>query len=59
MELGSNSPHIVLPDADMDFVAQSTTMTGYSNAGQVCISTQRLIVQEEPTSLDVRAGPQG
>lgn len=47
MELGSNSPLIVLPDADMDFVAQSTTMTGYANAGQVCISTQRLIVQEE------------
>ncbi len=47
MELGSNSPLIVLPDADMDYVAQSTTMTGYANAGQVCISTQRLIVHQD------------
>jgi acyl-CoA reductase-like NAD-dependent aldehyde dehydrogenase len=43
MELGSNSPMIVLPDADMDKVAEATVATGYGNAGQVCISTQRVI----------------
>jgi glyceraldehyde-3-phosphate dehydrogenase (NADP+) len=43
MELGSNSPLIVLPDADMNKVAEATVATGYGNAGQVCISTQRLI----------------
>ncbi len=43
MELGSNSPIIVLPDADLEKVAVATAATGYSNAGQVCISTQRLI----------------
>ena len=46
MELGSNSPLIVMPDADMDKVAAATAQSGYANAGQVCISTQRVIVQE-------------
>ncbi len=43
MELGSNSPIIVMPDADLEKVAHATAATGYANAGQVCISTQRLI----------------
>lgn len=43
LELGSNSPLIVLPDADLDKVVAATVMTGYGNAGQVCISTQRLL----------------
>ena len=44
MELGSNSPLVVLPDADLDKVAQATVQSGFANAGQVCISAQRLIV---------------
>ncbi len=44
MELGSNCPLIVLPDADMDLVAQQTVASGFANAGQVCISAQRLLV---------------
>ncbi len=44
MELGSNAPLIVMPDADMDKVAAAVTSTGYANAGQVCISTQRVLV---------------
>ncbi len=44
MELGSNSPMIIMPDADLDKVAQATVVSGYSNAGQVCISTQRVLV---------------
>jgi acyl-CoA reductase-like NAD-dependent aldehyde dehydrogenase len=43
MELGSNSPLIVMPDADLAKVAEATVATGYGNAGQVCISTQRVI----------------
>jgi acyl-CoA reductase-like NAD-dependent aldehyde dehydrogenase len=46
MELGSNSPIIVMPDADLKKVAEAIAATGYSNAGQVCISTQRVIVQQ-------------
>ena len=47
MELGSNSPIIVMPDADVNKVAEAVAATGYSNAGQVCISTQRVIAQEK------------
>jgi len=43
MELGSNAPIIVMPDASVEKVAQAVAATGYSNAGQVCISTQRVI----------------
>lgn len=43
MELGSNSPLVVLPDADLQKVADAAVATGYGNAGQVCISTQRVI----------------
>ncbi len=47
MELGSNSPIIVMPDADLNKVAEATVATGYSNAGQVCISTQRVIAFDQ------------
>ena len=43
MELGSNAPVIVMPDADLDKVAAAVAATGYANAGQVCISTQRVL----------------
>ncbi len=43
MELGSNSPLIVLDDADLEKVATATVATGFANAGQVCISCQRVI----------------
>ncbi|MBI4526563.1 MAG: aldehyde dehydrogenase family protein [Deltaproteobacteria bacterium] len=43
MELGSNCPVIVMPDADLDKVATAVAATGYANAGQVCISTQRVL----------------
>ena len=46
MELGSNSPLIILPDADLNKVADSVIATGYGNAGQVCISTQRVVALE-------------
>lgn len=47
MELGSNSPLIVLDDADMEKVVRATVATGYSNAGQVCISTQRVLADRK------------
>ncbi len=44
LELGSNCPLIVLPDADIEQVAAATLTGGYVNAGQVCISVQRVLV---------------
>lgn len=46
MELGSNAPLIVMPDADLDQVAAATATTGFANAGQVCISAQRVMVND-------------
>ena len=43
MELGSNSPLIVMSDADIEKVAAATVASGFANAGQVCISTQRVL----------------
>ncbi len=47
LELGANCPLIVLPDADLDRVAAATVTGGYVNAGQVCISVQRVLVARE------------
>jgi acyl-CoA reductase-like NAD-dependent aldehyde dehydrogenase len=44
LELGANCPVVVLPDADLEQVAAATAAGGYVNAGQVCISVQRVLV---------------
>ena len=46
LELGASCPVIVLPDADIDMAASAVAAGGYINAGQVCISVQRVIVDE-------------
>ncbi|HZZ28005.1 MAG TPA: aldehyde dehydrogenase family protein [Pirellulales bacterium] len=50
MELGANCPMIVLEDSDLEAVAEAIAVTGYSNAGQTCISTQRVLAL--PTVYD-------
>jgi acyl-CoA reductase-like NAD-dependent aldehyde dehydrogenase len=43
-ELGSNGAAVVLADADVDLAAAAIGHSGYTNAGQNCVSTQRVIV---------------
>ena len=43
LELGASCPVVVLPDADIDAAAAAVAIGGYVNAGQVCISVQRVI----------------
>lgn len=43
MELGSNSPVIIMDDADLDKAASLVAASGFANAGQVCISAQRIL----------------
>jgi glyceraldehyde-3-phosphate dehydrogenase (NADP+) len=43
MELGSNSPVVVMDDADLETAATAVCGSGFSNAGQVCISAQRIL----------------
>jgi len=48
LELGNNSPNIVHADApDLDKAAELCVTRGYSNAGQACISVQRVYVHED------------
>ena len=43
LELGSSCPVVVLPDADIELAASAVAAGGFINAGQVCISVQRVI----------------
>jgi acyl-CoA reductase-like NAD-dependent aldehyde dehydrogenase len=43
LELGASCPVVVLPDADIDAAAAAVAAGGFVNAGQVCISVQRVI----------------
>jgi len=47
MELGSNSPVIIMDDTDLDKAAAAVTATGYANAGQTCISAQRVLTAKK------------
>jgi glyceraldehyde-3-phosphate dehydrogenase (NADP+) len=43
LELGASCPVVVLPDADIELAASAIAVGGYANAGQVCISVQRVV----------------
>ncbi|MEO1574544.1 MAG: NAD-dependent succinate-semialdehyde dehydrogenase [Pseudomonadota bacterium] len=44
MELGGDAPVIVFADADLDRAARGAAAAKYRNAGQVCISANRILV---------------
>lgn len=46
MELGGNAPFIVFDDADIDSAVQGAMISKYRNAGQTCVCTNRILVQE-------------
>jgi acyl-CoA reductase-like NAD-dependent aldehyde dehydrogenase len=46
LELGSNSGNIVSQHGDLERAAASCVVGGYTYAGQVCISVQRIYVQQ-------------
>ena len=47
MELGGHAPVIVFEDADIDTAAKILAGSKYRNAGQVCVSPTRFLVQEK------------
>jgi succinate-semialdehyde dehydrogenase / glutarate-semialdehyde dehydrogenase len=47
MELGGHAPAIVFDDADLDLAAKTLAGAKFRNAGQVCVSPTRFLVQEK------------
>ena len=45
LELGGNAPFIVFDDADLDAAAEGLMQSKYRNAGQTCVSANRIYVQ--------------
>jgi acyl-CoA reductase-like NAD-dependent aldehyde dehydrogenase len=46
LELGGKDPAVVLADADLDRAANGITWGGLCNSGQVCVSVERVYVEE-------------
>jgi succinate-semialdehyde dehydrogenase/glutarate-semialdehyde dehydrogenase len=50
LELGGNAPFIVLPDADLDFVAEQLMRLKLFVSGQVCVTANRVFVHADAES---------
>ena len=46
LELGGKAPLIVLEDADLDEAVKAAAFGAFMNAGQICMSTERIIAVE-------------
>jgi acyl-CoA reductase-like NAD-dependent aldehyde dehydrogenase len=47
LELGGKAPFIVLDDADLDQAVDAAAFGAFMNQGQICMSTERFIVDEK------------
>jgi len=47
LELGGKAPLIVLDDADLDAAVDAAIFGAYANQGQICMSTERIIVDDK------------
>ena len=46
LELGGKAPLVVLDDADVDAAVDAAAFGAFANSGQICMSTERIIVDE-------------
>ena len=46
LELGGKAPFVVLEDADLDEAVKAAAFGAFMNQGQICMSTERIIVVE-------------
>ncbi|MFI9380746.1 aldehyde dehydrogenase family protein [Kutzneria sp. NPDC052558] len=44
LELGGKNALLVLDDADLDYAVNAATFGSFNNAGQICLSTDRILV---------------
>jgi len=54
LELGGKAPMIVLDDADLDDAVNAAAFACFANSGQICMSTERLIVDQKIADEFVR-----
>ncbi len=47
LELGGKSPLVVLDDADLDEAVSAAAFGAFANQGQICMSTERIVVDEK------------
>ena len=47
LELGGHAPFIVFKEADLDMAAQGAITSKFRNCGQVCVATNRVLVQRD------------
>src|SRR5579871_1071975 len=47
LELGGKAPLVVLDDADIDAAVNATVFGAFANSGQICMSTERVIIDEK------------
>ncbi len=46
LELGGKAPLVVLADADLDLAVEAAAFGAFMNQGQICMSTERIVVDE-------------
>lgn len=54
LELGGKAPLVVLSDADIDGAVNAAIFGAFMNQGQICMSTERIIVDEEIADIFVQ-----
>ena len=54
LELGGKAPLIVLDDADLDEAVKAAAFGAFMNAGQICMSTERIIIVDAVADEFVR-----
>ena len=47
LELGGNDPAIVMPDVDVEKIAEQLFWAAFSNNGQICIATKRMYIHKD------------
>ncbi|HEY2351594.1 MAG TPA: aldehyde dehydrogenase [Candidatus Acidoferrum sp.] len=47
LELGGKAPMLILDDADLDEAVNAAAFGAFANQGQVCMSTERILVSEK------------
>ena len=55
LELGGKAPFVVLADADIGAAVAAATFGAFANSGQICMSTERIVVDHQVADAFVAA----